>query len=442
MEQRTVTLIDHTTGKQVELPVLGGAAGPRAVDVQPLYKQLGIVTYDPGYVSTASCRSAITFIDGEQGILLYRGYPIEQLAKHSNYLEVCHLLLYGDLPTRAQMDALCAKLRRHTLVHEGLRYFYRGFNHDAHPMAIMVGVVGALSSFYHETTDIYKPEHRELAALRLIAKMPTIAAYSYKHSTGRPFIYPDNTLGYAENFLRMMFAVPSEPYDVNPLEARALDLILMLHADHEQNASTSTVRLAGSSGADPLGCIAAGIASLWGPLHGGANEQVIRMLETIHEPRQIPRYISRAKDRADPFRLLGFGHRIYKHYDPRALIIRETCHQLLAQLGMENERLFETALELERLALADPYFQERSLYPNVDFYSGIILRAIGIPLTMFTVIFAMARTTGWLAHWMEMMSDADRRIGRPRQLYVGPTRRDYLAMEDRPPSEAGRAAGS
>jgi citrate synthase len=431
MEQQKVTLIDPVSGKQMQLPVCSGTAGPLAVDVQPLYGELGLYTYDPGYLSTASCRSAITFIDGDAGILLYRGYPIEQLAEHSNYLEVCYLLLYGELPTPTQMQAFCKKLRRHALLHEGVRSFYRGFNYDAHPMAIMVGVVGALSSFYHERTDIYNPEHRELAAHRLIPKMPTIAAYSYKHSTGRPFVYPDSSLDYAENFLRMMFAVPIEPYEVNPLCARALDLILILHADHEQNASTSTVRLAGSSGADPLACIAAGIASLWGPLHGGANEQVIRMLDTIRERRQIPRYVSRAKDKADPFRLMGFGHRIYKTYDPRARIIRDTCHELLAGLGKENEPLFETALELERIALEDPYFQERRLYPNVDFYSGIILRAIGIPLNMFTVVFAMARTVGWLAHWMEMMSETESRIGRPRQLYVGPPRRDYVPESER-----------
>lgn len=431
MENRTVTLIDNATGRKVELPVLVGTEGPQTIDVGDLFRDTGLLTFDPGFLSTASCRSSITFIDGDQGILRYRGYPIEQLATHSNYVEVCYLLLFGELPTVEQLRKFQAGLRRYSLVHEGLRYFYRGFNHDAHPMATMVGVVGALSAFYHESTDIHNPEHRERAACRLIAKMPSIAAYSYKYSIGQPFIYPDNSMGYAENFLRMMFALPTGPYEVNPVAARALDLILILHADHEQNASTSTVRLAASSDADPLACIAAGIASLWGPLHGGANEQVILMLETIRDPKQIPRYVARAKDKADPFRLMGFGHRIYKNYDPRARIIREVCHEVLSTVGHGDERLFETALELERVALQDPYFQERRLYPNVDFYSGVILRALGIPLNMFTVIFAMARTAGWLAHWMEMMSEPDLRIARPRQLYTGTTLRDYAPMEER-----------
>lgn len=431
MENRTVTLIDNATGRKVELPVLVGTEGPQTIDVGDLFRDTGLLTFDPGFLSTASCRSSITFIDGDQGILRYRGYPIEQLATHSNYVEVCYLLLFGELPTVEQLRKFQAGLRRYSLVHEGLRYFYRGFNHDAHPMATMVGVVGALSAFYHESTDIHNPEHRERAACRLIAKMPSIAAYSYKYSIGQPFIYPDNSMGYAENFLRMMFALPTGPYEVNPVAARALDLILILHADHEQNASTSTVRLAASSDADPLACIAAGIASLWGPLHGGANEQVILMLETIRDPKQIPRYVARAKDKADPFRLMGFGHRIYKNYDPRARIIREVCHEVLSTVGHGDERLFETALELERVALQDSYFQERRLYPNVDFYSGVILRALGIPLNMFTVIFAMARTAGWLAHWMEMMSEPDLRIARPRQLYTGTTLRDYAPMEER-----------
>ena len=431
MEKRTVTLIDNATGRKVELRVLVGTEGPQTIDVGDLFRDTGLLTFDPGFVSTASCRSAITYIDGDEGILRYRGYPIEQLATHSNYVEVCYLLLFGELPTAEQMQRFQSGLRRYSLVHEGLRYFYRGFNHDAHPMATMVGVVGALSAFYHESTDIHNPEHRERAACRLIAKMPSIAAYSYKYSIGQPFIYPDNSMGYAENFLRMMFALPTQPYEVDPIAARALDLILMLHADHEQNASTSTVRLAASSDADPLACIAAGIASLWGPLHGGANEQVILMLETIRDPKQIPRYIARAKDKADPFRLMGFGHRIYKNYDPRARIIREVCHEVLSTVGHGDERLFETALELERVALQDPYFQERRLYPNVDFYSGVILRALGIPLNMFTVIFAMARTAGWLSHWMEMMSEPDLRIARPRQLYTGPTLREYAPMLER-----------
>ncbi|RMD68384.1 MAG: citrate synthase [Gammaproteobacteria bacterium] len=423
-----VTLSD---GMQAELPVVEGTLGPKGVDVSTLYRQTGTFTYDPGYQSTACCKSAITYIDGEQGVLLYRGYPIEQLAEHSTYLETCYLLLYGELPTAQALAEFERDIKRHALVHEALRRFYNGFRHDAHPMAIMVGVVGALSAFYHETTDIYNPEHRRLAAHRLIAKMPVIAAHSYKYSIGQPFIYPDNALGYAENFLHMMFAVPTEPYHVHPTAAKALDLILILHADHEQNASTSTVRMAGSTGADPLACIAAGIASLWGPLHGGANEQVIRMLQSIGTPERIPRYIARAKDKQDPFRLMGFGHRIYKHYDPRARIIREMCHDVLRELGKEDEPLFELALELERVALEDAYFQERHLYPNVDFYSGIILRAIGIPLNMFTVIFAMARTVGWLAHWMEMMAQEDRRIARPRQIYVGSPPRDYVPLQKR-----------
>ncbi|RMD68515.1 MAG: citrate synthase [Gammaproteobacteria bacterium] len=415
-------------GIQAELPIVEGTLGPKAVDVTTLYRDTGMFTYDPGYQSTASCKSAITFIDGEKGILLYRGYPIEQLAEHSTYLETCYLLLYGELPSSQELARFEEDIKRHALVHEALRRFYNGFRHDAHPMAIMVGVVGALSAFYHETTDIYNPEHRRLAAHRLIAKMPVIAAHSYKHSIGQPLIYPNNALGYAENFLHMMFAVPTGPYHVHPTAARALDLILILHADHEQNASTSTVRMAGSTGADPLACIAAGIASLWGPLHGGANEQVIRMLQSIGKPERIPRYIARAKDKQDPFRLMGFGHRIYKNYDPRARIIREMCHEVLHDLDQENEPLFEIALEPERIALEDDYFQERRLYPNVDFYSGIILRAMGIPLNMFTVIFAMARTAGWLAHWMEMMSDPHLRIARPRQVYVGLPPRDYVPI--------------
>ncbi|MBI5378749.1 MAG: citrate (Si)-synthase [Nitrospirae bacterium] len=431
MSQETVTIIDNTTGKRVELPIVRGTQGPAGIDVRTLNRELGLLTFDPGFLSTAHCRSALTFIDGEQGVLLYRGYPIEQLAAQSSYLEVCYLLLYGDLPTKPQMREFQSIILHHTMVHEGLRRFYSGFRHDAHPMAIMVGVVGALSAFYHDSTDIHDPRHREISAHRLIAKMPTIAADSYKYSIGQPFIYPDNALGYAENFLRTMFAVPAEPYKVKPAAARALELFLILHADHEQNASTATVRLAGSSGANPFACISAGIGALWGPAHGGANEAVIRMLETIRDPAEIPQYITRAKDKDDAFRLMGFGHRIYKQYDPRAKILRQACHDLLKEIGAEHQPLFETALELERIALQDDYFLERRLYPNVDFYSGIILKAIGIPIPMFTVLFAMARTVGWVAQWMEMMEDAEQRIGRPRQIYVGPARRDYMPLEER-----------
>ena len=431
MGNRTVTVIDNATGKRVELPVLQGTLGPSVVDIRKLYPALGLLTYDPGFQSTASCESRITYIDGEKGILLYRGYPIEQLAEKSSYLEVCYLLLYGELPTVPQMEEFKKNILHHTMVHEGLRDFYQGFRRDAHPMAIMVGVVGALSSFYHDSLDIHDPRHREISAHRLIAKMPTIAAHSYKYSIGQPFIYPDNALGFTENFLRMMFATPCEPYEVNPTAARALETVFILHADHEQNASTSTVRLAGSSLANPFAAVSAGIGALWGPAHGGANEQVIRMLEGIGDPKNIPKIIARAKDKNDPFRLMGFGHRIYKNFDPRAKILREMCHRVLRELGAENLPLFETALELERVALEDPYFIERRLYPNVDFYSGLILKSVGIPLNMFTVIFAIARTVGWVAQWTEMMAGPDRRIGRPRQLYVGPAMRDYVPIEER-----------
>ena len=427
MQEDTVTIIDNMTGKQVTLPVVRGTQGPAGFDIRTLYKELGYFTYDPGFTSTASCHSAITYIDGDQGVLLYRGYPIEQLAKHSSYLEVCYLLLYGELPTPKQMDEFRSIILNHTMVHEGLRRFYSGFRHDAHPMAIMVGIVGALSAFYHDSTDIHNPEHREISAHRLIAKMPTIAADSYKYSIGQPFMYPQNSLGYVENFLRMMFAVPSSLFEVNPTFTKALELILILHADHEQHASTSTVRLASSSGANPFASVAAGIASLWGPAHGGANEEVIRMLEEIEDPGQIKKFVARAKDKKDPFRLMGFGHRVYKNYDPRAVIIRQTCLDLLNELGTENQPLFETALELEKVALEDDYFIERKLYPNVDFYSGIILKAIGIPLNMFTVIFSMARTVGWISQWMEMMEDKEQRIGRPRQIYIGHPRRNHPA---------------
>ena len=429
----TVTVTHNGTGQQIELPLLQGSHGPDAIDISSLNRDLGLLTYDPGYTSTASCQSAITYIDGDRGILLYRGYPIEQLAERSSYLEVCYLLQNGELPSSAQLAEYQETIRRHSMVHEGLRHFYDGFHHDAHPMAMLASVVAALSAFYHDSLDIADPAHRELSAHRLIAKMPTIAAQCYKYSIGQPFIYPDNSFGYAENFLRMMFAVPTEPYEVNPIAARALELILILHADHEQNASASTVRLASSSGANPFASIAAGIGSLWGPAHGGANEAVIRMLQEIKSPADIPGLIARGKDKNDAFRLMGFGHRIYKNYDPRAKIIREACHSLLGAFceSRRKEPLFQVALELERIALEDSYFQERKLYPNVDFYSGLILKALGIPLNMFTVVFAMARTVGWITQWMEMMEDPDYRIGRPRQLYVGSRQRDYVSMEKR-----------
>jgi citrate synthase len=430
MSKDTVTLIDNATDRQVELDVQRPILGTPGIDIRPLYRELGYFTYDPGFMSTASCRSAITYIDGDNGILLYRGYPIEQLAEHSSYLEVCYLLLNGELPTDQQFDTFQKTIRNHTLVHEGLRGFFKGFRHDAHPMAIMVGVVGALSAFYHDQMDIENPMHRQVSAHRLIAKVPTLAAYSFKYSKGQPFTYPDNKLGYTENFLQMMFKVPSDDYVINPVAAKALDLIFLLHADHEQNASTATVRLASSSGANPFACVSAGIASLWGPAHGGANEAVINMLQHIKEPSEIPAYVKRAKDKDDPFRLMGFGHRIYKNYDPRAKIIRQMAREVLDDLGV-SDPLFDTAMELERIALEDEYFVEKKLYPNVDFYSGIILRALGIPVNMFTVIFALARTIGWISQWNELMTDTEQRIGRPRQLYVGHDTRDYVPISER-----------
>ncbi len=425
MAKDTVTIIDNRSGKEIELPFMHGTLGPSGVDIRALYSRLGIFTYDPGFMSTGSCRSAITYIDGENGVLLYRGYPIEQLAEHSSYVEVCYLLLYGELPDATQMQKFQELIMRHTMVHEGLLRFYSGFRHDAHPMAIMVGVVGALSAFYHDSTDVNDPRHREISAHRLIAKMPTIAAASYKYSRGQPFVYPDNKLGYVENYLRMMFALPAEEFTINPVSAKALELILILHADHEQNASTSTVRLASSSRANPFASVAAGIASLWGPAHGGANEAVIHMLEEIGSPDNIGKFVARAKDKSDSFRLMGFGHRVYKNYDPRAKIIRACCHDLLQKLNAADTPLFEIAMRLEEIALKDDYFVSRHLYPNVDFYSGLILRALGIPLNMFTVIFAMARTVGWISQWMEMMDDTEQKIGRPRQVYVGAKQRDY-----------------
>lgn len=431
MSQRTVTVTDNKTGKTVELPVYEGSYGPAAIDVRALYNELGYFTYDPGFMSTASCNSAITYIDGDEGVLMYRGYPIEQLAEHSTYLETCFLLMYGELPDADKLHGFSRIIKEHSMLHEAVRRFYDGFRHDAHPMAIMVGVVGALSAFYRDAAEVHNPRHREISAHRLIAKMPTIAAWCYKYAHGQPFIYPKNDLSYTANFLRMMFSVPAEDYEPNPTFVRALDLIFILHADHEQNASTSTVRLSGSSEANPFAAVSAGIASLWGPLHGGANEAVILMLEEIAASGDVNRYVERAKDKDDPFRLMGFGHRVYKNYDPRAKIIRKVCHKLLAELGAENQPLFEAALELERIATEDDYFHERKLYPNVDFYSGIILRAMGIPLNMFTVIFALARTVGWISHWNEMMNDPESRIGRPRQIYTGETPRDYASIEKR-----------
>ena len=427
----SVTVTDNTTGATLTTPVLRGTAGPGVIDIRQLYARLDMFTYDPGYTSTGSCESKITFIDGENGVLLHRGYAIEDLAKHSDFMEVCYLLLYGELPTKEQKSKFVHGVAYHTMVHEQMHKFIDGFRRDAHPMAIMCGVVGALSAFYHDSTDIADAHQRMVASYRLVAKMPTLAAWAFKYSLGQPFIYPRNDLTYAENLLHMMFATPCEDYAVNPVIAKALDRILILHADHEQNASTSTVRLAGSSGANPFACIAAGIASLWGPAHGGANEAVLNMLTEIGSANRIREFVERAKKPEDPFRLMGFGHRVYKNFDPRALLIRESCHEVLNELGVREEPLLELAMELERIALEDDYFVERKLYPNVDFYSGIIFRAIGIPVSMFTVIFAVARTVGWVAQWNEMIEDPNQKIGRPRQLYTGAERRSFVTVDDR-----------
>jgi len=416
-------------GKSIDLPILSGAEGPDVIDVGKLTAQ-GYFTYDPGFVSTASCDSAITYIDGDAGTLLYRGYPIEQLAEESDHLEVCYLLLNGELPNAQEKARFVNTIKRHTMVHEQLAQFFRGFRRDAHPMAIMCGVTGALSAFYHDSLDIDNFDHRVITAHRLIAKMPTLAAMSYKYSIGQPFIYPRNELDYAENFLHMMFGTPCEDYEVNPVIAKAMDRIFLLHADHEQNASTSTVRLAGSTGANPFACVAAGIAALWGPAHGGANEAVLRMLNEIGDVKNIDKYIAKAKDKDDPFRIMGFGHRVYKNYDPRAKIMQETCHAVLNELGVEDDPILQLAQRLERIALEDDYFVDKKLYPNVDFYSGIILKAIGIPTDMFTVIFATGRTPGWIAHWNEMIS-GPYKIGRPRQLYKGSSKRDYVPLGKR-----------
>jgi citrate synthase len=432
MKRETVTITDNSTGRSVECPIYRGTYGPPVIGTQILYKELGMFTLDPGFLTTASCRSAITYLDGDQGTLVHRGYPIDQLAEHSTFLEVCYLLIYGELPSRPQMDEFEAAVKQHSMVHEHLIKFYGGYRYDAHPMAMMVGVIGAMASYYHDSMNIFDPEERDSTARRIIGKMPNIASKCYKYGIGQPFVYPNNALGYVENFMTMLIAQPSEPYAPDPTAVRALDLLLILHADHEQNASTSTVRLAGSAESNPYTCIAAGMATLWGRAHGGANEAVVLMLNEIKHPNNVKKFIDRAKDKNDPFRLMGFGHRVYKNYDPRAAIIRQACHDVLDRMGANAHRpMFEIAMELERIALEDAYFIERRLYPNVDFYSGIILSALGIPTRMFTVMFALARSAGWIAHWMEMITDPEFRIGRPRQLYIGAKIRDYVPIEQR-----------
>ena len=419
-------------GRELELPVHKGTTGPDVVDIGKLYREHGVFTYDPGFVATGSCKSDITFIDGEKGILMYRGYPVEQLAANSNFIEVCYLLLYGELPTASELEEFDTSIRTHTMLNEGMLNFFKGFRYNAHPMAMLSAVVGSMSAYYHDTTDVHNPEHRDIFAHRIVAKLPTIAAAAYKLSVGQPFMYPKNDLNYTENFLRMMFSVPAEPYDIDPIQAEALDLLFILHADHEQNCSTSTVRMAGSSGANPYSAIAAGISALWGPAHGGANEAVLRMLDQIGDKSQIGKFIEKAKDKDDPFRLMGFGHRVYKNFDPRATIIREMAHKVLDALPNNNETpLFELARELEEVALSDDYFKEKNLYPNVDFYSGIIYKALGIPTSMFTVMFALGRSVGWVSHWREMISDPKQKIARPRQLYIGAAERDYIPVEKR-----------
>ncbi len=431
LSDSTFTLRNNATGEEWELPVLEGTVGPRSIDVRKLYAQTGHFTYDPSYTSTASCDSRLTYIDGDAGTLLHRGYDIQDLARHASFLEVAYALLEGDLPTASAYAEFEKDITHHTMVNEQIIQFFRGFKPDAHPMAIMCGVAGALSAFYHDSTDIRDPRQRMIASHRLVAKMPTIAAMAYKYSIGQPFMYPRNDLSFAENFLYMTFAVPCEPYKVNPIAAKAMDRIMILHADHEQNASTSTVRLAGSSDANPFACIAAGIASLWGPAHGGANEAVLRMLAEIGHKDNIPEFIARAKDKDDPFRLMGFGHRVYRNFDPRATVLKESCDELLADLGVADEPLLELAMELEKAALADDYFVSRKLFPNVDFYSGIILKAMGFPTSMFTVLFAISRTVGWISQWKEMIQDPSKRIGRPRQLYVGSDKRDFVPLDKR-----------
>jgi citrate synthase len=429
--KRSVTITLDGSNKSTSLPLLSGSIGPDVFDIRKLYNDLGVFTYDPGYGQTASCDSKITYIDGDEGVLLYRGYPIEQLAEKSRFLEVCYLLLNGELPTATQFRTFELGVMRHNMLHEQLRTFYNGFRRDAHPMAVMCGVVGALSAFYHDSLDVHDPESRRIAAFRLVAKVPTIAAWAHKYAVGQPFIYPRNELSYTENFLHMFHAVPAEEYKINPVLSKAMDLILILHADHEQNASTSTVRLAGSTGANPFACIAAGIASLWGPAHGGANEAVLKMLSEIGHTKNIKPFLDDVKAKDNQTKLMGFGHRVYKNYDPRAKIIQKACHAVLAELGIKDDPLLDLAMELEQIALNDPYFVERKLYPNVDFYSGIILKAMGFPTSMFTALFAVARTVGWVSQWKEMMEDPQQRIGRPRQIYTGLPRRDYVMPANR-----------
>ena len=432
MGERRYRVVEANSGAQLDLTHRTGTEGPGVLDISALYRNQGVFTYDPGFGATASCSSTITYIDGEQGILRYRGYPIEQLAQHSSFIEVAYLLLYGELPKTGELEEFDHAIRTHTMLNESFLRFFNGFHHDAHPMAMVSGVVACMSAFYHDSMDINDSWHRDIFAHRIIAKIPTIAAAAYKHALGQPFVYPKNELDYCSNLLHMFFSVPPAAYQVNPVASQALDLLFILHADHEQNCSTSTVRLAGSSGTSPYSAISAGISALWGPAHGGANEAVINMLEEIRDPSRIRRFVDRAKDRNDPFRLMGFGHRVYKNYDPRATIIREMCHRVLEQLGRnEDGPLFELALELEQIALKDEYFIEKNLYPNVDFYSGIIYQALSIPKSMFTVLFAIARTVGWVSHWREMVRDRESRIGRPRQLYIGPLQRDYVAVGER-----------
>jgi len=428
---RTLTLTDDSTGKNWKLNVFSGSTGPDVIDIRKLYNDTGMFTFDPGFTSTGACESKITFIDGDKGILLHRGYPIDELAEKSDFLEVSYLLQYGELPNKAQKEDWVRHITYHSMVHEQLIRFYSGFRRDAHPMAVMCGVVGALSAFYHDSLDIHDEQQRLVSCHRLIAKMPTMVAMTYKYMLGQPFVYPQNSLSYAENFLYMTFSVPAEPYKINPVLAKAMDKIFILHADHEQNASTSTVRLASSSGANPFACIAAGITSLWGPAHGGANEAVLKMLLEIGSKDKIPEIIRRAKDPNDNFRLMGFGHRVYKNYDPRAKVMQQTCREVLSELGIKNDPLLATAMELERIALQDDYFIQKKLYPNVDFYSGIILRAMGFPMSIFTALFALARTAGWLAHWQEQLRESDAKIGRPRQLYTGPTERHFVPVDQR-----------
>lgn len=430
ISEKTFTLTDDQTGESFKLPVVEGTYGPHTIDIRSLYADTGYFTLDPSFTATGSCKSRLTYIDGDKGILMHRGYDIKELAAQSSFMEVAHLLLYGDLPNQKELDTFKNTITRHTMVHDQMNFFYRGFRRDAHPMAVMCGVVGAMSAFYHDSLDVWDPRQREISAHRLIAKIPTLAAMTYKYTIGQPFVYPRNDLGYAENFLNMCFSVPAEEYKIRPCVAKAMDRIMILHADHEQNASTSTVRLAGSSQANPFACIAAGIASLWGPSHGGANQSVLEMLNEIGDKSRIPEFIEKAKDKDDPFRLMGFGHRVYKNFDPRAQVMRESCHEVLEELGVEDPQL-ELAMELEKIALEDPYFVDRKLFPNVDFYSGIILKAMGFPVSMFTVLFAVSRTVGWISQWKEMMEEPSLRIGRPRQLYTGPAERPYVPIDKR-----------